>query len=65
MVPGTILGFADKVSGVAADFVAVEHMDHPKLLNGRVAELGKRNVNQTATKTTGQFPPTRARRQGR
>lgn len=37
-----LLNSPNEISGVAANVFAVEHMDHPKLLNGRVTETRKR-----------------------
>ena len=35
-------GLADEIGRVTANLPAVENVDHPQLLHGRVAELAKR-----------------------
>ncbi len=48
---------ADEFLGVAADFAAVEHVDHPQLLHLLVAEGSQGNVNQLFLVAPCQSPP--------
>src|SRR5262245_41171477 len=58
------LGFADEFGSIAADFAAVENVDHAKLLDGGVAELAERQVDPFFSIAVGQLSPAGAGRGG-
>src|SRR5688572_18816939 len=58
------LSFADEIGGVAADFVAVEDVEHAELLDGGVAELAEREVDPFFAVALGELAPAGAGRGG-
>src|SRR3954452_15590710 len=58
-------GLANKFGGVAANFAAVEDVDHAKLLDRGVAELREWQMNPFFSVFLGQPPPASAGRSDR
>ena len=53
-------GLANELRRITADFLAVQNMKHPQLLDCFLAELAERDMNQFLAVTFGEASPSRA-----